>query len=152
MTELVLLVSSSAFNLRFGVLIFMFLTISAVALFVVFLPLVTFFDSRRKEREAFYRAETLRRIAESSGEGAKAAMELFREEERLTARKRIEGLKVGGLVNIGVGLALTIFLRSMIGGGHASPYLCGLIPVFVGVALLAYALFMAPNPDHERRN
>jgi hypothetical protein len=35
-------------------------------------------DSRRKEREAFYKAETFRRVAEASGEGAKAALEMLR--------------------------------------------------------------------------
>lgn len=150
MTDLALLFKSIDLNGPFGM--WMFLSIGAVALFAVFIPLVTFLDNRRKEREAFYRAETLRRIAESSSEGAKAAMELFREEERLTAQKRIEGFKVGGLVNIGVGVALTIFLRIMLGGGSGSPYLCGLIPLFVGVALLAYGLYMAPNAEREHRN
>lgn len=148
MTDLASLFKSIDFNGPFGM--WMFLSIGAVALFAVFIPLVTFLDNQRKEREAFYRAETLRRIAESSSEGAKAATELYREEERRTALKKIEGFKVGGLINIGVGVALTIFLRFMLGSGPGSPYLCGLIPLFVGVALLAYGLFMAPNP--ERRN
>lgn len=130
--------------------LWMFLSIGAVALFAVFIPLVTFLDNRRKEREAFYRAETLRRVAEAPGDGARAALEILREEERLTAVKKIEGMKIGGLVNIGVGLGLLIFLRFMIGGGPGSPYLCGLIPAFIGVALLGYALFLAPHP--ERRN
>lgn len=148
MTELVSALGSIDFNGAFG--LWMFLSIGAVALFAVFIPLVTFIDSRRKEREAFYRAETFRRVAEAPGEGAKAALEILREEERMNAAKKIEGMKVGGLVNIGVGVALIIFLRAMIGGGNESPYLCGLIPLFIGVALLGYALFLAPNP--ERRN
>ena len=53
-----------------------FLSIGAVSLFAVFIPLVTFIENRRKEREAFYKAETLRRLTEASGEGAKAALEL----------------------------------------------------------------------------
>lgn len=148
MTELLSLLSNIDFNGAFG--LWMFLSIGAVALFAVFIPLVVFFESRRKEREAFYRAEMLRRVSEASGEAGKAAIELLREEERLTAVKKIEGMKVGGLVNIGLGVALLIFLRFMIGSGPGSPYLCGLIPAFIGLALLAYALFLAPNP--ERRN
>lgn len=148
MTDLVSAFSSIEFNGPFG--LWMFLSIGAVALFAVFIPLVSFIDSRRKEREAFYRAETFRRVAEAPGEAGRAALEVLREEERARAVKTIEGMKVGGLVNIGVGLALLIFLRFMIGGGLGSPYLCGLIPMFIGLALLCYALFMAPNP--ERRN
>jgi len=54
-------------------------------------------------------------------------------------------MKVGGLINIGLGIALLFFLYSL--GGPGSPYLCGLIFLFIGLALLAYALFMAPRPD-----
>ena len=47
-------------NPNFGM--WMFLSIGAVALFAVFIPLVTWIGSRQKEREAFYRAETFRRL------------------------------------------------------------------------------------------
>jgi len=122
--------------------LWLFLSIGAVSLFVVFIPTVHYLDTRRKEREAFYKAETLRRITESSGEGAKAALEMLREEARRERITRREGLKIGGLINIGVGLALVIFLRALLGGGN-TPYLCGLIPGFIGVAMLIYVYFMA---------
>ena len=99
------------------------------------------FGTRKKEREAFYKAETLRRITEASSEGAKAAIDLLKEEERLKRIKDREGLKIGGLVCVAVGIALLIFLRVLV---HDEPvYLCGLIPGFVGVALLSYVFFMA---------
>ena len=41
-----------------------------------FVIVVHWVDTQRKEREAFYKTETLRRITEASGEGAKAAVEL----------------------------------------------------------------------------
>lgn len=148
MTGLVSLLGNIDFNGQFG--LWMFLSIGAVALFAVFIPLVVFFENRRKEREAFYRAETLRRVSEAPGDSAKAALELLYEQERIRAIKQLEGMKVGGLVNVGLGIALLIFLRFLLGGAPGSPYLCGLIPAFIGVALLVYALFMAPNP--ERRN
>ena len=123
--------------------LWMFLSVGAVALFAVFIPLVSWIDSRRKEREAFYKADTMRRIAESTGEGAKVAIQMMREEERLKRIKMLEGLKIGGLINLGVGVSLTIFLRALLGGGTGSPYLCGLIPGFIGVAMLTYSLFLA---------
>lgn len=118
-----------------------FLSVGAVALFGVFLPIVTWIDSQRKEREAFYQAETFRRLAESSGDGAKAAIELMRDQTRQERLKKREGMKVGGLVNIGVGAGLCIFLR-VLTGPHG-PWLVGLLPGFIGVALLAYVLFFA---------
>ncbi len=123
--------------------LWLFLSVGAVSLFVIFIPLVSYIDNRRKEREAFYKADTMRRLAEASGEGAKAAIELMREEERLKRIKTLEGMKIGGLINLGVGLGLMIFLRAMLGGGGGSPYLCGLIPGFIGVAMLCYAMFLA---------
>lgn len=121
----------------------MFLSIGAVALFVVFIPLVTFMENRRKEREAFYKAETMRRLTESSSEGAKTALEMMREQSRGERIKAREGLKIGGLINIGVGVGLTIFLRFLLGTGDRSPWLCGLIPGFIGVAMLVYVYLMA---------
>jgi hypothetical protein len=126
-----------------GMGLWLFLSVGAVSLFVVFIPLVSWIDSRRKEREAFYKADTMRRVAESSGEGAKAAIQLMREQDRLTRIKTLEGIKIGGLINLAVGVGLTIFLRAMLGASQGSPYLCGLIPGFIGVAMLTYSLFLA---------
>lgn len=125
--------------------LWMFLSIGAVALFVVFIPLTTWIESQRKEREAFYKSETMRRLAESSGEGAKTAVEMLREQARLEQIKKREGMKIGGLVNIAIGVALMIFLRALVGGEPV--YLCGLIPGLIGVALLTYALILAPKVE-----
>jgi hypothetical protein len=140
MTHLALLLTGQQID---GLGLWLFLSISAIALFVVFIPTVTFLDNRRKEREAYYKAETFRRLAESSGEGAKAAIELLREEDRLKRIKAREGLKIGGVINIAVGLSLLIFLRMMMGSGPGSPALCGLIPGFIGVGMLIYVFFLA---------
>jgi hypothetical protein len=127
--------------------LWVFLSVGAVAMFAVFIPLVTFIESRRKEREAFYRAETFRRIAEASSEGSKAAMELMREEGRQKQIKIIEAFKIAGLINVGVGIALVVFLRVLTGTGSGSPYLCGLIPGLIGVAMLVYAFALARPVD-----
>jgi hypothetical protein len=122
--------------------LWMFLSVGAVCLFVVFIPLVSWIESRRKEREAFYRADTLRRLAEAPGEGAKVALEVIREEDRLKRVKVLEGLKIGGLINIGVGLGLGIMLYSLVGKSD-NPYLVGLIPGLIGVAMLVYVYVLA---------
>ena len=127
-------------NPQFG--LWMFLSVGSVSLFVVFIPLVSWIESRRKEREAFYKADTLRRLAEATGEGARAALELMREEDRLKRIKMLEGFKIGGLINVAVGLGLGIMLYSLV-GTHDSPYLVGLIPGLIGVAMLVYVFFLA---------
>jgi ferric-dicitrate binding protein FerR (iron transport regulator) len=99
--------------------------------------------SRQEEREAFYRAETLRRITESSSEGAKEAIELMKAQNRQELLKKREGMKIGGLVCVAVGAAMVIFMRQLMGSDPGVPYLVGLIPGFVGVALLVYVMVLA---------
>jgi Domain of unknown function (DUF6249) len=115
-------------------------TVAIVATFT-FVIVLNWVDSRRKERDAFYKAETLRRVTEATGEGAKAAIELMREDERLKQSKTREGMKIGGLVNIGVGVGVMVFLHALLAG--TAIYLCGLIPALIGVGFIAYVYLLA---------
>jgi hypothetical protein len=122
-------------------MVFLIPIVAIVSTFT-FISLVTWFATQQKEREAFYKSETMRRISESSGDGAKAAIELMREEERLKRIKTREGLKIGGVINLAVGIGVLIFLRALV---PVEPvYLCGLIPGMIGVAMIVYVYFMAP--------
>jgi hypothetical protein len=123
--------------------LWVFLSIGAISLFGIFIPTVTWIDKQHKEREAFYKAETIRRVAESTGEGAKAALELLQQQSRQEQLKKREGMKIGGLVCVGVGMAMVIFMRAMTAADPGAPYLIGLIPGFIGVALLVYVFFLA---------
>lgn len=118
--------------------------VGSIALFS-FLGVASWSEARRKEREAYYRSETLKKIAETSGEGAKSAMELLLEQDRIAARRRLEGIKLGGLITSAVGIGMMIFLRAM---ERVEPaYLVGLLPLLVGAAMLIYVYAMAPkNP------
>jgi hypothetical protein len=115
--------------------------IVAIVSVFTFTTIVHWVDSQRKEREAYYKAETLRRVTEASGEGAKAALELMREDERLKQLKKREGMKIAGLINIGVGVGAMIFLHAFLTG--TAIYLSGLIPAFFGVGLLIYVYLLA---------
>jgi hypothetical protein len=55
------------------------------------------------------------------------------------------GNMVGGIINLGVGIGLIIVLRALLGSGPGSPFLCGLIPGFIGVGMLVYAFFLASS-------
>jgi hypothetical protein len=117
-----------------------FLSVGAVALFGVFLPFTTYLESRRKEREAFYKAETLRRVSEASGEGARVSIEYLREQNRLVRIQTIEGLKIGGVIMVGAGIGVVALLWFLAGHNVA---VCGLVPFFIGLAMLAYVYFLA---------
>lgn len=111
-----------------------FLPVLMIAVFA-FTSVATWADARRREREAFYRNETLKKIAEAPGAGADTALAIIREQDRIGLRQRVDGQRLGGIVCIGVGAGLMIFLWAI----AARPvYLVGLIPLFVGIALLVH--------------
>lgn len=72
---------------------FIFLSVGAVALFS-FIAVAAWSDARSKEREAYYKSETLKKIAES-GTGGTAALEFLREQEKIGERRRLQGLRLG---------------------------------------------------------
>jgi|SRR5580658_845006 hypothetical protein len=116
--------------------------IGSIALFS-FLSVAAWSDARRKEREEYYRSETLKKIAESSGEGAKAAIELMREQNKSMTKRRLESMKLGGLITAVVGIGVMALLRGLV--GDAPVYLVGLIPLLVGLAIMTYAFLLVPK-------
>lgn len=118
------------------------LAVSALSAFT-FLSIVIYSTTRAQERSEFQRNETLRKVAEQTGEGAEKVLELIREEERIAQRKRHEGLKLGGLITTVVGIGIGIFFYNIAYDMVA----VAAIPLLVGLSLLIYALFMAPKPE-----
>jgi len=131
-----------------GIGLWLFLSVASVAMFVVFIPLITYLGSRQKEREAFYKAETIRRVAEASSDGAKATIDLLREQNRMTLIKMREGFKIGGVICLGVGIGLIAFLTRLVGSEVA---LCGLIPGIIGVAMLVYVYLLAAPIEPQNK-
>jgi hypothetical protein len=91
---------------------------------------------------AYYRSETLKEIARMPNAGA--AMEILREQERNAAVRIRSGLRLGGLITAAVGIGLMPFLRVIV--PDVPVYLVGMIPLLVGVSLLAYSYVLAPKP------
>jgi hypothetical protein len=72
-------------------------------------------------------------------------MEMLREEGRLARIKKREETKLTGLICVAVGAGTTIFLGFLMEGHGKTVALGGLIPLFVGVAMLVYVhKFAAP--------
>ncbi len=114
--------------------VFLFLSAAVVSMFS-FLAVASWSNARLKERESFYKSETLKRLSENSGPGATAALELLREENRVLGIRRQASLREGGLVTSSVGLGLLIFLRALI-PQQAAISLCSLIVLLPGLALV----------------
>lgn len=124
-----------------GLPIALFLGLGAIALFS-FIAVATWSDNRRKEREAYYKSESLKKIAEMDGSSAAKALDYMREEERNAARRRREGVKLGGLVTVAAGIGLMVFLI-ILEDAEEGVYMVGLIPFLIGAALLVYTYIFA---------
>ena len=122
---------------------YLFLSIAAVSV-CSFTAVVIWVKERRREREAYYTSETVKKIAELQGPNVNAAVEFFRDAERNMVLRRLEGLKVGGLLAIAVGLGMGIVLRAVDRNDADPDFLIGVIPMLVGAALLIYAYILAP--------
>jgi Flp pilus assembly protein TadB len=117
------------------------LMIGIVALFS-FLAVAKWSDNRRREREAYYKNETVRKVMEMPGATPATVQEFVREQQAIADQRRREGLKLGGLITISVGVGIIVFL---IGKPGPQIFTVGAIPLLVGIALLAYAYFLAPR-------
>ena len=134
---------------------FIALMIPVVAIICVFtfVSIAAWSDARRKEREAYYKSETLKKIAEAPGTGGQTALEYLREEERIRVaraeRQAGEGRRLGGLVTVAVGAGLMLFLWGITGHDTDARgvYLVGAIPFLIGVALLLYSYVLAPKGE-----
>lgn len=122
--------------------VILFLSVGAIALFS-FLAVAAWSDNRRKERVAYYRSETLKKMAETASPGSNAPLEYMHQEEQISLRHRRESIRLGSLITGAVGIGLMVFLRGV--AHEESVYLVGLIPLLIGVALFVYVQFLAPK-------
>ena len=127
-----------------GSMVFLIPVVAIVSVFT-FIAVATWSDNRRKEREAYYRHETLRKLAETGGDSAESVLEVMRQEERGRARRTIEGLKLGGMITAAAGAGAMVLLYTL----APEVYLAGLIALLIGLVMLVYAFFMAPSPDED---
>jgi ferric-dicitrate binding protein FerR (iron transport regulator) len=122
-------------------MVFVFLSVLMVSVFS-FTAVAAWADSLRREREAYYKSETIKKIAEAQGAGADAALALLREQDRIETLRRHEGLRLGGLITVAIGIALGVFLKG-VANDPEPVWLVGLIPLAIGLALLGYSYFLA---------
>jgi hypothetical protein len=108
-----------------------------------FFAVASWVDARRREREAFYRSEVLKKLAEAGPDGSSAALEMFREQQRAAVKNRLESQRLSGLILAAVGLGLMPLLKGV--ASHESAWLSGLIPTLVGAVLLVYSYGLAPR-------
>jgi hypothetical protein len=119
----------------------LFLSIAALLVPVFsFVSVVVWAQERRKERQAFYLSDMVKKMADSPNT---SPTEFLREFERTKSRRVREGMRLGGLISsVAIG-ALFIVAWASSSGGHG--YLVTLIPFSACAALFLYAEFLAPR-------
>lgn len=126
------------------IMVFVFLIVASIAFFS-YLSIMAFVNGRRKERDAYYRNETVRRLTESQGAGAAATIDVLREEDRLQIRRRVESIKLSGLVTVAIGLGLMVFFFFVDHDTREIGVSLGSVPLLVGASLLLYVYALAPK-------
>ena len=109
-----------------------------------FMSVFVWAHQRRREREAYYRSETLRRFSEM-GAARELLVQALQEDERYIVRRRLEACKLAGVITLAVGIALMMFIKAVDARSVEPSYLVGLIPVSVGLSLLLYVYVLAPR-------
>jgi len=122
--------------------VFLFLSVAVTAA-LSFVAVMVWLGHRKKEREEFYRAETMKKIAESGSSAA--AIEYLRETERIRQGEMRDGLKLTGLILLPVGIGLTGFLGSIAKPEDGALAMIGVIPLMLGAVLFLYGQFMSPR-------
>ena len=84
---------------------------------------------RRREREAFYRNETEKRLLDKGEATAEQILRVRNQEERVRWLQRREGLKLGGLITVAVGVGIIVALpmieageQTLAGAGAMGPW------------------------------
>ena len=107
--------------------------------FFAFLSVVGWAQQKRREREAFYRHEVLKKLIEQGGAaGGQQVLEVMRREVELRDRQRREARILGGLITAVLGASLMVLLSTLVPGGGV--WTAGLIPFSVGAVILLFAL------------
>ena len=126
-------------------------TLGVLALALVLTGLFSFASifvwayQRRREREAYYRSETLRRFSDTGGNARELLLQALQEDERHAGRRRLEACKLAGVITLAVGIAMMTFIKAVDARSVEPSYLVGLIPVSVGLSLLLYVYVLAPR-------
>jgi hypothetical protein len=121
--------------------------VSIIAVFT-FIAIAAWSENRRKERETFHRHETYRRIMDHPGESTDAVLQLIRRRELQEQRRRLEGLRLGGMITFVAGIGVMLLLYFLV--TEEPVYLAGVIPALIGLVLLVYGFFLAEKPGSDQ--
>lgn len=119
----------------------MLVPIAGIAMIV----LIVYFEEKRKAKQALYRSELLKKVADCEGDAVDKIMEIIRQEEVDSKIRRREGLKLGGMITAAAGIGAMAVLAVLIPSHPV--WISGVVPLLIGAALVVYVLKLAPKPE-----
>jgi hypothetical protein len=108
--------------------------VGAIALFG-FLSIASWVDAQRREREAFFRHELLKKVAESPN--GQQVVDLLRQEDADRMERKRQRIQLAGWVTLGVGLGVGLLVSQL--ARVPGVWAVGAIPALVGAALIVHA-------------
>ena len=127
-----------------GYFAFLIPVVGIIAVFT-FISVAVWTENRRKERESYYKHETYKKLMEHPAESGAAVKSLLHQEALKEWRRRVDGLRLGGMITFAVGIGVMIFFYALVSNERV--YLVGLIPALIGFVLMIFGFFMVRKPD-----
>jgi type IV secretory pathway TrbD component len=124
------------------------LAFTGVLLMIVFafVSVVIWTEARRKEREALYRSELLKKLAETPGPGAEAVLRSLDGEQQRKHGRRREYITLGGLLCAALGLAVLVGHLVTPDTRGDGVWAVGFVPLLLGAALIGHARLVMARP------
>jgi hypothetical protein len=111
--------------------------VGSIALFG-FLAVASWAEARRKEREAFFHHEILKKVAEDSSANGERVVELLRQEESNRVQRVKDRIRMAGSLTLASGVGISLFISQLV-SVHGL-WAVGVIPALVGLAMIANGL------------
>jgi len=112
----------------------------AIVTVFTFVGVMSWLKHRRTERDTYYRHELIKQMAEKAN-SEDQLLAFMREEAAVRQANRKQGLMVGGLVTLAIGVGYMIAFQWI----DDEVWMIGAIPALIGVALLASSFFVGLN-------
>ena len=125
-----------------GVFAVMIPIVGSVALFT-FLAISRVADNRRMQEEARAKYEFLKKMAEGGSFDVQKYMEFEQIEAAARRGRKIENLKIGGLILVAIGFGLSVFLYIIDSEDGGNVAAVGVMPGMIGLAMFAGAWMMS---------
>lgn len=110
-----------------------------------FVGLIIWFKHRRTERDTYYRHELIKQMAEKAN-SEDQLLAFMREEAAVRQANRKQGLMVGGLVTLALGVGYMVAFQWI----DEEVWMIGAIPALIGAALLASSFLVGHNREEPR--